>query len=218
MPEPATLTLIATGFGAMIVRYIRRRYREAKPWFDRIVAGLLFVLFGPVIALCAAVVRLTSRGPAFYTQERVGQNGATFQILKLRTMRCDAEEETGPVWAQGDADDPRVTRVGQMLRRTHLDELPQLINVLRGEMSLVGPRPERPHFVEKLRKAVPGYEARLKVKPGITGLAQVRNGYDRTLDDVRKKVKLDSMYIHSMCWWVDFVIIARTAGKLLRRG
>lgn len=214
MPEPATITLVGTGFVAMIVRYLRQKYQDAKPWFDKVVASMLLVGFAPVIAFCAALVRLTSRGPAFYTQERVGQGGETFNIIKIRSMRLDAERN-GPAWAE--SQDPRVTFVGGILRRTHLDELPQLINVIRGEMSLVGPRPERPHFVEKLVREVPGYERRLMVKPGITGLAQVRAGYDHELRDVRRKVKLDSMYISKMCWWVDFVIIVRTMGKFAGR-
>jgi len=213
MPEPATITLVSTGFLAMGIRYLRRKYQDAKPWFDRAVAGVLFVLFAPVIGFCALLVKLTSKGPALYTQDRVGLGGGTFKILKLRTMRVDAEAQSGPVWAL--ERDPRVTAVGRIFRATHLDELPQLINVLRGEMSLVGPRPERPHFVKQLSEDVPGYAKRLQVKPGITGLAQVRAGYDHTVDDVRKKVKLDTLYIQQMCWWVDFVIIFRTMGKFL---
>lgn len=216
MPEPATITLVGTSFLAMSLRYVRAKYRFLKPYFDQVVAVLLLVVSAPVIALCAALVRLTSRGPVFYRQERVGENGQIFDIIKLRTMRVDAESKTGPAWSTGEAD-PRVTGVGRLLRKTHLDELPQLVNVIRGEMSLVGPRPERPHFVEKLKESVPGYECRLAIKPGITGLAQVRAGYDRDLRDVRRKVKLDAMYINRMCWWVDFVIIWKTMGKFVGR-
>jgi len=215
MPEPATLTLLGTGFAAMSVQYFRRKYRQGKLYFDRVTAAILLLLFAPVIALCALLVKLTSRGPAFYLQERVGENGRIFKIIKLRTMQAHAEEQTGPVWSPG-RDDTRVTPLGRFLRASHLDELPQLINVVRGQMSIVGPRPERPHFVNKLKAAVPEYEERLKVKPGITGLAQVRAGYDHTLRDVRKKVKLDIMYMRKMCWWVDFVIIARTVRKFVR--
>ena len=216
MPEPATLTLVGTGFMAMTVQFFRQRYHSAKPCFDRACAALLLVLFAPVIAICALITRLTSRGPAFYTQKRVGENGRVFDILKLRTMRLDAETRSGPVWSSGAADS-RVTPFGRFLRASHLDETPQLINVLRGEMSLVGPRPERPHFVEQLSKDIPEYEKRLAVKPGITGLAQIRSGYDHSLRDVRKKVKLDIMYIRKMCWWVDFVIIALTLRKFAGR-
>jgi len=216
MPEPATLTLLGTGFIAMGVRYLRTKYRSMKPKFDRIVGLMLLVAFAPVIGLAALLVKLTSRGPAFYKQERVGEHGRIFNIIKLRTMRRDAEAQTGPVWAE--AKDPRVTLVGGFLRRTHLDELPQLVNVVRGEMSLVGPRPERPYFVQQLRGRIPGYDQRHDVMPGITGLAQVHNGYDHTLQDVRRKVKLDTMYVQRMCWWVDFIIIVRTMGKFVDTG
>jgi len=216
MPEPATLTLLGTGFIAMGVRYLRTKYRSMKPKFDRTVGLILLVAFAPVIGLAALLVKLTSRGPAFYKQERVGEHGRIFNIIKVRTMRDDAETKSGPVWA--DAHDSRVTLVGGFLRRTHLDELPQLVNVVRGEMSLVGPRPERPHFVQQLRERIPGYDQRLAVKPGITGLAQVRAGYDHALRDVRRKVKLDTMYAQRMCWWVDFIIIVRTMGKFVDSG
>lgn len=214
MPEPATLTLVGTGFLAMTVQFVRRKYRQAKPGFDKALSVMLLAAFSPVLALCALVIKLTSRGPVVYTQERVGENGGIFRIIKLRTMRVDAEAATGPVWSTGGSD-PRVTPVGRILRMTHLDEIPQLINVIRGEMSLVGPRPERPQFVKELTERVPGYELRLLVKPGITGLAQVRAGYDQSLRDVRKKVKLDTLYIRKMCWWVDFIILARTMRKFL---
>ncbi len=200
MPEPATITLVSTGFMAMGLRCLRNRYQQAKPWFDRFVAVLLLIAFAPVIGLCALLVKLTSCGGAFYTQERVGRNRRIFKIIKIRTMRRNAEANTGPVWAA--EDDSRVTLLGRFLRRTHLDELPQLLNVVRGEMSLVGPRPERPQIVGQLRGRVPDYERRLSVRPGITGLAQVRAGYDRSLRDVRRKVKLDSLYVRRMCWWV----------------
>ena len=203
---------MTTGFVAMGIRYLKRKYRQAKPWFDRIVGALLLLLCSPVILVCALLVKLTSRGPAFYLQERVGENGRLFRIIKLRTMIADAERVSGPVWAA--AEDPRVTRVGRVLRRLHLDELPQLANVMRGHMSLVGPRPERPHFVNTLRTRIPGYEDRFRVKPGITGLAQVTNGPDQTEEDVRKKLELDRQYMQQMCWGMDFMLMARTVKKV----
>jgi lipopolysaccharide/colanic/teichoic acid biosynthesis glycosyltransferase len=212
MPEPTTMTLVGTGFTAVAVQFFRRRYVAAKPYFDRAAGIMLFAVFAPVIAVCALLVKLTSRGPVFYTQERVGKNGCIFRIIKLRTMRIDAEDQSGPAWSSGRSD-PRTTQLGRVLRATHLDELPQLFNVIRGEMSLVGPRPERPYFVDKLRKEIPEYAVRLTVKPGITGLAQIRAGADRELRDVRRKVKLDALYIRRMCWWVDFLIMARTLRK-----
>lgn len=216
MPEPATLTLLGTGFFAMGIRYLQRKYQVAKPWFDRFVALVLIVILGPVIGLCALLVKLTSRGPAFYTQDRVGKDGRVFRMIKLRSMCADAEAQTGPVWAEDN--DARVTPVGRLLRATYMDEMPQLVNVLRGEMSLVGPRPERPYFVKQLREAVPEYDKRLAVRPGITGLAQVQARPDQNIRDVRRKVKLDMMYIRRMCWWVDFTVILRTLRKLAGRG
>jgi lipopolysaccharide/colanic/teichoic acid biosynthesis glycosyltransferase len=138
-------------------------------------------------------------------------------MLKFRSMYEDAESETGPVWACGDDNDPRVTPLGRFLRRTHLDELPQLANVLKGQMSLIGPRPERPCFVREFRGQIADYEKRLSVRPGITGLAQVRAGYDRTMRDVRRKVKLDLLYVRRMCWWVDAVIAVVTVRKAVAK-
>ena len=197
----------------MVLRFVQRQYRVAKSYVDWVASLAMLVVAGPVIGVCALLIRLTSKGPVIYKQERVGLNGRTFTLYKLRTMCVGAEVTTGPVWAQGD-DDPRVEPVGHLLRRTHLDELPQLFNVLKGDMSLVGPRPERPYFVNQLKQQVPGYERRLAVKPGITGLAQVRAGADRNIRDVRRKVRLDCLYIRRMCWWVDFVILFNTVRKV----
>ncbi len=213
MPEPASIALVGTGFAGLIIRFVQKQYVIAKRYVDLIGASVLFLLFAPVIGVCALLVKLTSEGPAFYLQERVGLHGRRFKLIKLRTMRQNAEAETGPVWALGE-DDPRVTPLGRFLRATHLDELPQLINVLKGDMSLVGPRPERPYFVDQLKGQVHDYERRLTVKPGITGLAQIRADADQTLRDVRRKVKLDCLYIHRMCWWVDVVILFGTLGKV----
>jgi len=213
VPEPTSIALISTGCFGLVVRFVQRQYRVAKAYVDWIAALLLLVCSAPVMGVCALLVRLTSKGPAIYRQERVGLGGRTFTLYKLRTMRVGAESATGPVWAQGD-NDPRVTPIGHLLRRTHLDELPQILNVLKGDMSLVGPRPERPYFVNQLKQQVPDYELRLSVKPGITGLAQIRAGADRNIRDVKRKVKLDCLYIRSMCWWVDFVILFGTVRKV----
>src|SRR5262249_47367345 len=150
---------------------------------DFVAALLLAIPAAPVVALIALVVKLTSRGPAFYTQPRVGQNGRLFWIIKVRTMVDKCESLTGPRWSM--PGDPRVTRVGWFLRVTHLDELPQLLNVLCGHMSLIGPRPERPEFVPELERELPAYRQRLLVRPGVTGLAQVQQGSDTDLDSVR---------------------------------
>ena len=166
------------------------------------------VITAPIMALTALAIKLDSKGPTIYTQERVGRFGELFRMYKFRTMVVDAEA-SGPVWAQSD-EDPRMTRVGRVLRRTHLDELPQLVNVLGGEMSLVGPRPERPHFVEELNGAIQRYDERLLIKPGMTGLAQVHYRYDQSLADVKRKLRFDLLYIKRMCLALDARILAWT--------
>jgi exopolysaccharide biosynthesis polyprenyl glycosylphosphotransferase len=183
---------------------------QVKSYYDFIFSFVLFVLFLPIIFCVALAVRLTSKGPVFYKQERVGKNGQSFMIYKFRSMRVDAETVCGPVWAKDN--DPRLTVIGSFLRKSHLDELPQLINVIKGEMSLIGPRPERPFFVEELKKKIPNYEKRLQVKPGITGLAQVRHKYDETIDDVKRKIKYDIVYIKKMCLLLDLKVLAWTVG------
>lgn len=208
-PEPGSLLLISsTGFFGWMVRFARRRFREFKRMSDIIVGSLGAVIAAPVIALTGIFIKIVSPGPVFFRQERVGCGGRIFNIYKLRTMRVDAEKETGPVWAE--EDDPRLIKFGKVIRKLHIDELPQLFNVLRGEMSIVGPRPERPYFVDKLSREVKGYNGRLDVKPGITGLAQIRHKYDETIEDVKKKIKLDLLYIRKMCFWVDVRILLQT--------
>jgi lipopolysaccharide/colanic/teichoic acid biosynthesis glycosyltransferase len=161
--------------------------------FDFAAAGLLLALASPLVLAAMLAVRLTSRGPAIHTQTRLGQHGRIFTIYKIRTMVADAESLTGPRWSF--PGDPRITRVGAILRALHLDELPQLWNVLRGEMSLVGPRPERPEIAAKLRRAIPGYDRRLLVKPGLTGFAQIHLPPDETVASVRRKLQYD---LHGM--------------------
>ncbi|MCX5666170.1 MAG: exopolysaccharide biosynthesis polyprenyl glycosylphosphotransferase [Candidatus Omnitrophica bacterium] len=208
MPEPQTLALISTGFVGFITQYARKHFREVKKAFDLTIAGIGIVMAAPAIFFTAIVIKIVSPGPVFFKQERVGWGGRPFYIYKLRTMRLDAEKSTGPVWAQ--EDDPRLIRFGRLIRKAHIDELPQLFNVLKGDMSIVGPRPERPVFVEKLSKEISDYHKRVNVKPGITGLAQVWHKYDETITDVRKKVKYDLLYIKEMCLMVDLRILLRT--------
>ncbi|MFP4058370.1 MAG: sugar transferase [Candidatus Brocadiia bacterium] len=215
MPEPATILVLGSGAGALYLRFFRRRYAEFKRAIDILFALPGVVVAVPVILVLAAVVKLTSRGPAFYLQERVGKDGRVFRIVKLRTMVRDAEARSGPVWAT--ANDPRETPVGRLLRRTHLDELPQLWNVLKGDMSLIGPRPERPVFVEKFRQEIPHYTDRLAVRPGITGWAQVNYFYDQSLEDVRRKVEYDREYIRRMGWGIDLRIMWATAARMVHR-
>lgn len=213
MPEPATILVLGSGAGALYLRFFRKRYGEFKRAIDILFALPGVVVATPVTLFLALLVKLTSRGAAFYLQERVGKDGKIFKIIKLRTMVADAEAGTGPVWAA--MDDPRETWLGRILRRTHLDELPQFWNVLKGDMSLIGPRPERPVFVEKFRHEIPGYAARLSVRPGITGWAQINHPYDRSVEDVRKKLDYDREYIRNMGWRIDIRIMAATAARML---
>lgn len=182
--------------------------RVAKRCIDLVVALLILIPFLPLWMLLGLLIKLDSPGPVFFTQERVGKKGRVFTLYKFRSMIHEAEKETGPVWAT--LGDRRVTRIGKFLRRLRLDEIPQLLNVLKGEMSLVGPRPERPFFVEQLDKEVDFYSRRLLIRPGITGWAQVKHRYDRSLDDVKQKIKYDLYYLENMSLRLDFKIIVRT--------
>jgi lipopolysaccharide/colanic/teichoic acid biosynthesis glycosyltransferase len=187
-------------------------YAPVRATVEFVGALALLVVTAPVIIAAALLVKLTSRGPAFYTQTRLGQGGRTFQILKLRTMYQNSERDSGPQWcAKGD---PRVTPVGRFLRRTHLDELPQLWNILRGDMSLIGPRPERPEFLPKLERAIPRYRQRLRVRPGVTGFAQVQLPPDSDLVDVRRKQAYDVYYIAAMSPLLDLRILLSTPLKV----
>jgi lipopolysaccharide/colanic/teichoic acid biosynthesis glycosyltransferase len=190
----------------------RSRYLLTKNLFDWSAAAFGIIALAPIMLLIGLLVKLTSRGPMYYRQVRVGHNNNCFLIYKFRTMRVDAEKN-GAQWAQ--RDDPRVTFVGRFLRRTHLDELPQLINVLKGEMSLVGPRPERPIFVSELSKKIEGYPLRLLVKPGITGLAQVNHRYDESIEDVKVKLHYDINYVKKCSFAMDMKIIWNTFWSLL---
>lgn len=176
-------------------------------------ASLLSAAAAPAIILASLFVRLTSRGPAFYLQRRMGLRGKCFTLYKLRTM-CRDSEPHGPRWCV--RGDKRVTPVGRFLRWTHLDELPQLINVLQGEMRLIGPRPERPEIVAELERAIPDYPRRLEVRPGITGLAQVLCGPDTGLASVRRKLKLDLYYLENPSFWMDLRILLATPLHVFR--
>lgn len=187
--------------------------RNSKHAIDFIVSAVGLAMTAPVIALAAALIKLDSAGPVFYRQERVGKNGEPFQILKLRTMTVDAEAEGIPRWATiGDA---RVTRTGAFLRRTRIDELPQLINVLKGEMSLIGPRPERPAFVEAFERQIPLYAMRHCVRPGLTGWAQINYPYGASLEDARRKLEYDLFYVKNHSIFLDIAIMLQTARVLL---
>lgn len=187
-------------------------YMALKAILDFSAAALLLVVALPVMLLAALAIKLTSRGPAFYQQVRVGKDGRSFTLYKLRTMVDKAEALTGPVWSS--ASDARVTPLGRILRKTHIDEFPQLFNVLRGEMSLVGPRPERPEFVAKLEWEIPCYRDRLNVRPGITGLAQVRLPPDTDLESVRRKIVHDVYYVRNVSPWLDLQLLVVTGWTL----
>jgi lipopolysaccharide/colanic/teichoic acid biosynthesis glycosyltransferase len=188
-------------------------YFRGKELLERILAAILLIPGIPLIGLLMLLVRLHSRGPGIYRQPRLGRNARVFNIYKIRTMRCDAERESGPVWAK--ANDPRITRLGHFLRKLHLDELPQLINVVKNDMSLIGPRPERPEIVAMLTEEIPDYTDRLVVLPGVTGLAQINLPPDATLDDVRRKLVLDLKYIKQAGPWLDSRILMSTFVRLV---
>lgn len=182
--------------------------KKMKRLLDISLSFIFIICTLPFTSIVALAIKLESKGPVFYKQERAGMNGKPFNIYKFRSMYVDAEKKTGPVWSQ--KNDPRVTRAGRIIRKIRVDEIPQMINVLKGEMSLVGPRPERPYFVELLSKEIPLYKKRLKVRPGITGWAQVKHKYDENIDDVRVKLRYDLFYIENMSLRMDFKIILRT--------
>ncbi len=207
-PEPSTMVLILSGLGGMVIQFARKSFNRFKRYSDLLLSVLGLTLTLPILTLAAIVIKLTSRGAVIYRQDRVGKSGRIFKIYKLRTMGIDAEKNTGAVWAK--VNDPRITSIGKILRKCHIDEIPQLFNVIKGEMSIVGPRPERPEMVRDLRVLIQDYEKRLEVSPGITGLAQVKHKYDETIDDVKKKIKYDLLYIRKMCWLVEIRIMAQT--------
>jgi lipopolysaccharide/colanic/teichoic acid biosynthesis glycosyltransferase len=190
------------------VRKLRTAYEAVKAAGDFAAALVLLVLTAPVLLAIMALVRLTSSGPALYSQVRLGKGGRPFRIWKFRTMTHDCERHSGVRWST--RGDPRVTPLGRVLRATHLDELPQLWNILRGDMSLIGPRPERPEFATQLEKVIPHYRERLRVRPGVTGLAQVQLPPDSDVEGVRRKVACDLVYIRHLSFWLDLRITALT--------
>ena len=206
---------------------------RATRWLNFVLALVALIVLLPLLLVIALVVKLTSPGPVLYTQERVGLDrripgddannhrrthdigGRPFTIYKFRTMQVNAEQATGAVWAT--QNDPRITPVGRFLRQYRLDEIPQLLNVMRGEMNIVGPRPERPTIFAELREHITEYPQRQRAKPGITGLAQIYHHYDRSLDDVRTKVRYDLEYIRRRSFWEDLRIMLKTIPVILFR-
>jgi sugar transferase (PEP-CTERM system associated) len=184
-----------------------------KRAFDIVSAAVLLAISAPVMLLTALAIRLDSRGPILYKQERVGMNGKPFMCVKFRSMRTDSEVDGKPRWAS--TNDDRITRVGHLIRKTRIDELPQLFSVLKGDMSLVGPRPERPFFVEQLTQQIPFYAVRHSVKPGLTGWAQIRYQYGSTVEDSQEKLQYDLYYVKNHALWLDLQIVLETIGVVL---
>ena len=204
---------VGGGFVGIIFRLTQRSYARLKRIKDLLIAFIGLVIFSPLFIIIAVLIKLDSPGSVFFKQARVGHKGKIFGMWKFRTMRSNAEFETGPVWAQDD--DPRITKLGQFLRKTHLDELPQLINILYGDMSLIGPRPERPELVEVIKKSIPHFDERLTIRPGIAGLAQSRYQYGASVKDSARKLRYDLIYINRMCLLLDLRILLWTTGKVL---
>lgn len=175
---------------------------------DLALAVIMLLLLGPLLAVVGVLIKLDSKGSVFFSQERVGEKGKPYRIHKFRSMVEDAEKECGPVWAQ--TDDDRITRVGRYIRKLRIDEFPQLFNVIKGEMSFVGPRPEREFFVRELGEVIPYYQERFSVKPGITGWAQVNYSYGASIEDAREKLKYDLFYIKNLSIFMDVMVIMRT--------
>ena len=197
------------GFDQSFVRTFMKRS------FDLVCSVLILAMTFPLMLAAAVAVWLEDRGPVFYSQERVGKDGRTFRVHKFRSMRADAEKNGKPQWAA--QDDPRITRVGNFMRKTRIDELPQILNVFTGEMSFVGPRPERPYFVEQLIEVVPYYNVRHSVKPGITGWAQVRYGYGSSAEDALQKLQYDLYYVKNNSLFLDILILINTLKVVLFR-
>jgi len=197
------------GFDQSFVRTFMKRS------FDIVCSLIIMILTLPLMLLAALAVKLEDRGPVFYSQERVGKDGVTFFVHKFRSMRTDAEKGGKPQWAQ--QNDPRITRVGNFMRKTRIDELPQVLNVLKGDMSFVGPRPERQYFVDQLIEVVPYYNVRHSVKPGITGWAQVRYGYGSSAEDALQKLQYDLYYVKNNSLFLDVLILIDTLKVVLFR-
>jgi len=189
--------------------------RFLKRTMDIVLSLLALVILSPILFVITLFIKIDSRGPVLYKQRRVGFRGKKFTLYKFRSMISDAEKHTGPVWAA--QNDKRITRVGRILRPLRLDEWPQLFNVVKGDMSFVGPRPERSHFVERLKKEIPLYNLRLNVHPGVTGLAQVRHNYDRSIEDVKKKLEYDLEYVNKISLRLDTKIFLKTILTVLHK-
>jgi lipopolysaccharide/colanic/teichoic acid biosynthesis glycosyltransferase len=237
IPEPSTPALLVIAVGVSLFQFAQRRYNALQRLSDIVISSVALLVTAPVMLLLAIIIKLDSPGPVLYQQVRVGLNrrsrdrrkeqrasldndyrtdntlGAPFTIYKLRTMRSDAEQGTGAVWAQ--KNDARITRIGKFLRKTRLDEIPQFINVLKGDMSFIGPRPERPEFVKKLNESIPSYYRRFEIPPGITGLAQTHDAYAADIKQTRRKLKYDLLYVKKKCLTGDIRIFFNTISTVV---
>jgi len=211
MPEPTSMILLGGGIIGMLFRFTKACFEQLKRMLDVILSMTILIIFTPLFLLFAMCIKISSSGPVIFSQVRVGKDDKVFTMYKLRTMDAKAEKDTGPIWSR--YDDPRAFPVGTFLRKTHLDEMPQFFNVIKGDMSIIGPRPERPHFVDNFKKALPDYQKRLAVRPGITGLAQISHKADSSMDDVRKKLGYDLEYISRVkkkSWFNELRIMFNT--------
>ena len=211
MPEPVTVMAVGGSVMGLAAHFARRYFELAKEVVDIVLGSIALVIVLPVLGICAMLIKISDGGPVMFTQIRVGKGGRSFRMYKLRSMFLHAESGTGAVWAQNK--DPRVMPLCRWMRRSHVDELPQLLNVIKGDMSLVGPRPERPEILTQLEEQYPNVRQRLAVRPGITGLAQVRRGYDTTMEAFRDKLKADLEYIERRRWSLDLRIMLATLAK-----
>ncbi len=205
-----------TVYGDSIHEIYKDLFAPKEFGFRRIIdlagALVLMLLLFPFFIIVALAIKLESSGSIFYSQIRMGKDGKTFRIFKFRSMVQDAEKKSGPVWAQ--KKDPRITRVGHFMRTTRIDELPQLMNILKGDMSFIGPRPERPFFIDSFKQQIPLYQKRLECKPGVTGWAQVKWRYDESIEDVKEKLKYDLYYINNHSLWLDIKIAFLTVSTV----
>jgi exopolysaccharide biosynthesis polyprenyl glycosylphosphotransferase len=188
--------------------------RRMKRLGDVVISGLILTAFAPFWLVVVAAIKLNSKGPVVYRQTRIGKDCKHFTMFKFRSMYEDAESQSGPRWAT--QNDPRITPVGRFLRATRIDEIPQFFNVLKGEMSLIGPRPERPYFVEQFQTTIPFYLRRFRVRPGITGWAQIKSGYDIDIDNVKNKLQYDLFYLENMSLRMDLKIMLSTLYVMIR--
>ena len=184
-----------------------------KRALDFLLSTITLIVFSPLFILIGIIIKINSKGPIIYSQKRLGYRGRPYNIYKFRSMVADAEEKSGPVWTLDD--DPRITSIGKILRKYRIDELPQFINVFLGQMSIIGPRPERPYFIEKLKEKFPLYERRFRVRPGITGWSQIKHPSDTKEEDVRQKLRYDFYYIENLSFNLDLKIFASTIAVVL---